>query len=135
MTIDIRSVREVEAGPYTVRVGVGEGMYEAAVLEEDGGQSPSRHVSPQVTMMMQMQMSQGGGDPEGGEEPIGPTAEAPHEWVAVGLAIEMHEWEHMDGGPDGWRETYEGAPDFIADDVEVDVSPPDGADRLRGDDP
>jgi len=92
--IDINTVETVEAEDYTVRVGHGEQGYEAVVLEEEqrsGAARPGGH--PFLTNMVVVQGGPGNSSqPDEEREPMGPVVEAPHRWVAIGLAIEAYKW-------------------------------------------
>lgn len=101
---DIKSVDTVEAGGYTVRVGRSEeeAGWDAVVLSEGGSGSgaglPSGLTMSSTRMGMVMEPAGSGEGEEGADEPDSPVVTAPHKWVAVGFAIEAHEW-------DGARET------------------------------
>lgn len=146
--IDINTVETVEAEDYTVRVGHGEQGYEAVVLEEErqsGGFGGRGHPLMQGVMMVQMTRQTGPDQSNEEREPVGPVVEAPHRWVAIGLAIEAYEWpgdtvtteeayEQMTG-----RSPQDQVAELVADaelpfEEEVDVDADDIVDELEGDD-
>jgi len=107
--IDINTVETVEAEDYTVRVGHGEQGYEAVVLEEEQqsrGSGGRGHPLMQGVMMVQMTRGQPS-PPDEERKPMGPVVEAPHRWVAIGLAIEAYEWDEVGGDTVTTEEAYE----------------------------
>lgn len=103
--IDINTVETVEAEDYTVRVGHGEEGYEAVVLEEEQQSGGRGH--PLMQGVMMVQMTRGPDQSNEEREPMGPVVEAPHRWVAIGLAIEAYEWAEVGEDAVTTEEAYE----------------------------
>ncbi|WP_436933725.1 hypothetical protein [Halovenus marina] len=105
---DITTIETVEAGDYSVRVGQSsDGTAYEAVVIDDGSGSTSRSDlfgHPLITL------SSSSSDDDGEDvEPIGPPVTAPHRWVAVGFAIEAHEFGAIGEEPVDVEEAYTGA--------------------------
>lgn len=141
---EIESVERVEAGGYTVRVGRSEEYpgWDAVVLEEPGpGGSGGSGGGPRLTSTpVGMVLTTGsGGDGGGGEpDPGSPVVTAPHKWVAVGFAIEAHEWQperetETLGDAYGMAEDSAGGghEGFLSEGTSLPDGPDDAADALR----
>jgi hypothetical protein len=105
---DITTVETVTAGDYEVRVArTSDGQaWEAVVVDDSTGDPSPPSGLPMAGMVMMGAGTDTGGDDTDDDPPLGPPVTAPHRWVAVGFAIEAHEWGAIDESPVGVAEGY-----------------------------
>jgi hypothetical protein len=119
--VDIDLVDTVTVGPYEVRVGPSDGGWEAVVVScgdagggaglgdlFGGGDGPSAIPVPGVPgafAVPEDEDPRAGGSGGSAPDPDGaPVVEAPHKWVAAGLAVEAHEFEEDPDQPQSAEE-------------------------------
>jgi len=89
MPSDLATVETVTVGDYEIRIGQADDGYEATVARDDTdtADAPLRGLTPAHIMFAPAPTP----DPDDADPTIAPVVQAPHYWVAAGLAVEAYE--------------------------------------------